>query len=111
MPSSDFQQRRLVGRLATLLCVGLLSLPVTAVQGQQLLLAQQSAGPDAAQAVRISQREALELVRARFPGNVVSISEVQQDGALLQYRVRMDNDGNIFTVYVDAVTGDIRREQ
>jgi uncharacterized membrane protein YkoI len=110
VPSSDFQQRRLVGRLATLLCVGLLSLPVTAVQAQQLLLAQQSAGPDAAQAVRISQREALELVRARFPGNVVSISEVQQDGAL-QYRVRMDNDGNIFTVYVDAVTGDIRREQ
>ncbi len=110
MPSSDFQQRRLGRRLATLLCVGLLSLPVTAVQGQQLLLAQQSTGADAAQAARISQREALELVRARFPGNVVSISEVQQDGTL-QYRVRMDNDGNIFTVYVDAVTGDIRREQ
>ncbi len=110
MRSSDFQQRRLAGRLAALLCVGVLSLPVTAAQGQQLLLAQLSAGADAAQAVRISQREALELVRARFPGNVVSISEVQQDGAL-QYRVRMDNDGNIFTVYVDAVTGNIRREQ
>ncbi len=110
MPSSDFQQCRLARRLLLLLCAGLLILPVTAAQAQQVLLAQQSDGAAAAQAPRISQREALELVRARFPGNVVSISEVQQDGAL-QYRVRMDNDGNIFTVYVDAVTGDIRREQ
>ncbi len=110
MPSSDFQQCRLARRLLLLLCAGLRILPVTAAQAQQVLLAQQSDGAAAAQAPRISQREALELVRARFPGNVVSISEVQQDGAL-QYRVRMDNDGNIFTVYVDAVTGDIRREQ
>lgn len=109
MLRSDFQRCRLARRIATLLCVGLLSLPVAAVQAQQVLLAQQS-GDAAAQAPRISQREALELVRARFPGNVVSISEVQQDGAL-QYRVRMDNDGNIFTVYVDADTGTIRREQ
>ncbi len=107
MPSL-FQHRRLARRLVTLLCVGLLGLPVTAVQAQQVLLAQQSSG--GAQAPRISQREALELVRARFPGNVVSISEVQQDGTL-QYRVRMDNDGNIFTVYVNAETGDIQREQ
>jgi uncharacterized membrane protein YkoI len=110
VPASAFRHRRLVQRLATLLCVGLLGLPATAVQAQPLLLAQQSAGANPAQAPRISQREALELVRARFPGNVVSISEVQQDGAL-QYRVRMDNEGNIFTVYVDAATGDIRREQ
>jgi uncharacterized membrane protein YkoI len=110
VPSSVFQHHRLAQRLATLLCVGLLSLPATAVQAQQVLLAQQSAGANAAEAPRISQREALELVRARFPGNVVSISEVRQDGAL-QYRVRMDNDGNIFTVHVDATTGVIRREQ
>ena len=49
-------------------------------------------------------------MRARFPGKCCSISEVQQDGAL-HYRVRMEKDGNMFTVYVDAVTGDIRREQ
>ncbi len=107
MPSL-FQHCRLAHRLLPLLCAGLLVLPVSVLQAQQVLLAQQSSG--AAQAPRISQREALELVRARFPGNVVSISEVQQDGTL-QYRVRMDNDGNIFTVYVNADTGDIRREQ
>ncbi len=113
MPSL-FQHCRLAHRLLSLLCAGLLVLPVSVLQAQQVqqvqqvLQAQQSSG--AAQAPRISQREALELVRARFPGNVVSISEVQQDGTL-QYRVRMDNDGNIFTVYVNADTGDIRREQ
>src|SRR5690606_36508092 len=28
----------------------------------------------------LSQREALERVRARFPGNIISINEVNQDG-------------------------------
>lgn len=59
---------------------------------------------------RISQRQALELVRARFPGNVVSINQVQLNEAL-QYRVRMDNEGSIYTVYVNADTGVITREQ
>ena len=62
------------------------------------------------QAPQISQRRALELVRARFPGNVVSINQVQQ-GGVLQYRVRMDNEGNIYTVYVNATSGAITREQ
>ncbi len=88
----------------------LLLLPGAAVQAQGYLVAQQSGSPAGAEAPRISQREALELVRARFPGNVVSISEVQQAGGL-EYRVRLDNEGNIYTVYVDAVTGAIRREQ
>ena len=61
------------------------------------------------QATEISQRRALELVRARFPGNVVSINQVRQ-GGVLQYRVRMDNEGNIYTVYVNATSGAITRE-
>lgn len=62
------------------------------------------------QAAQVSQRRALELVRARFPGTVVSINQVQQ-GGVLQYRVRMDNEGNIYTVYVNASSGVITREQ
>ena len=62
------------------------------------------------QAPQVSQRRALELVRARFPGTVVSINQVQQ-GGVLQYRVRMDNEGNIYTVYVNASSGVITREQ
>lgn len=107
---SNSQKPMLLRCLAILACAVLLAMPGGAVQAQGFLVAQQSDRPAAAEAPRISQREALELVRARFPGNVVSISEVQQAGGL-QYRVRMDNEGNIFTVYVDAVSGAIRREQ
>lgn len=70
----------------------------------------QSGDSSQEQAPQISQRQALELVRARFPGNVVSINQVQQ-GGVLQYRVRMDNEGNIYTVYVNATSGAITREQ
>jgi len=76
------------------------------VSAQGIMLAQAADQ----EATAISQRRALELVRARFPGNVVSINQVRQGGAL-QYRVRMDNDGNIYTVYVNAQTGAITREQ
>lgn len=78
------------------------------VAAQPLTLAQTDG--QNAEAAAISQRRALELVRASFPGTVVSINQVQQGGAL-QYRVRMDNEGNIYTVYVNAQTGAITREQ
>ncbi len=68
--------------LALLAFAVLVNLPAGAVQAQGFLVAQQSDSPANAEAPRISQREALELVRARFPGNVVSISEVQQAGGL-----------------------------
>lgn len=83
--------------------------PLSYGQTLQLATAFQDQAP-ADTAPQISQRQALELVRARFSGNVVSINEVQQ-GGVLQYRVRMDNEGNIFTVYVNATTGAITREQ
>lgn len=89
----------------------LLMLCAPAVKAQDYFLAQQSNdAPAASQSVQVSQRQALELVRARFQGNVISINEIQQRGELV-YRVRLDNDGNIFTVYVNAVTGAITREQ
>lgn len=89
----------------------LLLLCLPTARAQDHFLAQQSTdAPAAAQAAQVSQRQALELVRARFPGNVISINEIQQRGELV-YRVRLDNDGNIFTVYVNAVTGAITREQ
>ncbi len=89
---------------------------VPAAQAQQGLLPQQGDAPredrrgQNAQPAAISQRQALDLVRASYPGNVVSINEVQQGGGLF-YRVRMDNEGNIYTLYVDAASGAITREQ
>lgn len=87
----------------------LLVLTAQAAEAQTLMLAQAPADAATEQAPQVSQRQALELVRARFPGNVVSINQVQQ-GGVLQYRVRMDNEGNIYTVYVNASTGAITRE-
>jgi len=57
----------------------------------------------------VNQRQALERVRARYPGNVISINEVRQ-GNRVRYRVRIDNEGNIFTVFVDQATGRVTRE-
>lgn len=100
--------------LVVLLTAPLLGAPEA--QAQQGLLPQQGDAPredrrgQNAQPAAISQRQALELVRASYPGNVVSINEVQQGGGLF-YRVRMDNEGNIYTLYVDAATGAITREQ
>lgn len=62
------------------------------------------------EAPRVTQREALEIARARFPGTVISINEVQPRNAPMRYRIRMDNDGNIFTVFVNSVTGAVTRE-
>lgn len=57
----------------------------------------------------VNQRQALERVRAHFPGNVISINEVVQEERV-RYRIRIDNDGNIYTVFVDQATGVISRE-
>lgn len=92
--------------------MSLLGLTCATADPMQLALGgfqDQSGDNSQEQAPQISQRRALELVRARFPGNVVSINQVQQ-GGVLQYRVRMDNEGNIYTVYVNASNGAITRE-
>lgn len=57
----------------------------------------------------VTRKQALDRVRYRFPGEVISISEIT-DGERPRYRVRLDNEGNIFTVYVDQETGRVSRE-
>ena len=55
-------------------------------------------------APRISQRQAISLARERFAGNVLRISLIGQ-GNNLRYQIRMENEGKIFTVFVNANTG------
>jgi len=103
---------RLLKQALALIMMSLLGAGAAAADPLQLALGiyQDQAGDSSQeQTSSISQRRALELVRARFPGNVVSINQVQQ-GGVLQYRVRMDNEGNIYTVYVNANSGAITRE-
>lgn len=88
-----------------LLVVGVMaSMPVMAVAqpGQVEPAEQQDVGP-------VNREQALERVRARFPGTVISINEVRQNGRL-RYRVRLDNEGNIYTIFVDQATGALSRE-
>jgi uncharacterized iron-regulated membrane protein len=53
---------------------------------------------------RITQQQALEIAGQQFAGNVLRISLVMQ-GNTLRYQIRMENEGKIFTVFVDANTG------
>lgn len=56
--------------------------------------------------VRIGERQAAELARQRFAGNILRISLVGQ-GANQQYQIRMEDKGKVFTVYVNATTGQV----
>lgn len=55
-------------------------------------------------APRITERQALDLAREQVNGNVLRISLVGQGNAL-RYQIRMENEGKIFTVFVNANTG------
>lgn len=57
----------------------------------------------------VTRKQALDRVRYRFPGEVIAISEIT-DAERPRYRIRLDNQGNIFTVYVDQATGRVSRE-
>jgi len=91
--------------LAAVLCGLSWSFPVIAQQQES---STEQPGQDQVDGT-IGERQALELVRARFPGNIISINEVRQDGRV-RFRVRIDNEGNIYTVYVDQATGAVSRE-
>ncbi|TFH71456.1 hypothetical protein E3V39_13210 [Gammaproteobacteria bacterium LSUCC0112] len=79
--------------------------------GSHTVSAQQQENADGSnqQTRAVSERQALEIVRSRFPGNIISINEVRQ-GDRVRFRVRIDNEGNIYTVYVDQATGAVSRE-
>lgn len=52
----------------------------------------------------ISQAQAVNLAKQRFPGNVLRISLVGE-GENQRYQIRMENEGRVFTVFVHVATG------
>ena len=54
----------------------------------------------------ISERQAVTLARQKFEGNILRISLVGE-GANRQYRIRMESEGRVFTVFVNASTGSV----
>ena len=99
---------------AALFCAGIIVLAGPALSLSSEAFAQPAGTQQGGQAQQVApgpvnQKQALERARARFPGNVISINEVRQ-GERVRYRIRMDNEGNIFTVFVDKATGAVSRE-
>jgi len=54
----------------------------------------------------ISERQAVNLARQRFAGNILRISLVGE-GNNKRYQIRMENQGKVFTVFVHATSGRI----
>jgi|TARA_B100000315_G_scaffold226950_1_gene234310 uncharacterized membrane protein YkoI len=52
----------------------------------------------------ISERQAVNLARQRFTGNILRISLIGE-GDNRRYQIRMENEGKVFTVFVHAFTG------
>jgi hypothetical protein len=55
--------------------------------------------------VRVSRRDASERVRQAFPGG--RVLSIRLEGSV--WLVRMDQEGNVFNVLVDANSGQVRR--
>lgn len=97
--------RQFVPAVGCLLLASIVLLGQPAAAQGQASQGEASQGEAAQQAVGpVTERQALQIARARFPGNVISINEVRQNGRV-RFRIRMDNEGNIFTVYIDKATG------
>lgn len=102
------------GRLAALLLF-LCFLTLVTGQGQQAwaqppVPVYDPATDENAEPGPVDQRQALARVRERFPGNVISINEEVTEAGELRFRVRLDNQGNVYTVYVSQATGRVSRE-
>lgn len=54
--------------------------------------------------LQINELQAVNLVRQRFEGNVLRINLVGE-AAARRYQIRMENEGKVFTVFVNASTG------
>ena len=52
----------------------------------------------------ISERQAVNLARQRFAGNILRISLVGE-GNNRRYQIRMENQGKVITVFVHATSG------
>ncbi len=55
---------------------------------------------------RVTERQAVEIARQRFAGNILRISLVGE-GNSQRYQIRMENEGKVFTVFVNVITGRI----
>ena len=55
---------------------------------------------------RVTQQQAGEIARQRFAGSILRISLVGE-GNGQRYQIRMENEGKVFTVFVNVATGRI----
>ena len=55
---------------------------------------------------RVTQRQAVDIAKQRFAGNILRISLVGE-GNNQRYQIRMENEGKVFTVFVNVTTGRI----
>ncbi len=55
---------------------------------------------------RVTQQQAVAIAKQRFAGNVLRISLVGE-GNNQRYQIRMENEGKVFTVFVNVATGRI----
>lgn len=53
---------------------------------------------------RVTERQAVIFARQQFAGNILRISLVGE-GANERYQIRMENEGKVFTVFVNTTTG------
>ncbi|MFK7864752.1 MAG: PepSY domain-containing protein [Pseudohongiellaceae bacterium] len=58
--------------------------------------------------LKVSERQAIEIARGRFAGNVLRIGLIGK-GNSQRYQIRMENEGKVFTVFVNAVSGRVTR--
>tara|TARA_R100001143_G_C3342437_1_gene124973 strand:- start:732 stop:1106 length:375 start_codon:yes stop_codon:yes gene_type:complete len=72
--------------------------PGQAVPGNNLAPPQLDADP------AVSRRQALNLAQDRFQGRVLSVRMIGSD-----WRIRVDQNGTVFNVFVDGSTGEVSR--
>ncbi|PCJ17662.1 MAG: hypothetical protein COA96_17545 [SAR86 cluster bacterium] len=56
----------------------------------------------------ITQRQAVNLAKQQFSGNVLRISLIGE-GENQRYQIRMESEGKVFTVFVHIATGRVTR--
>lgn len=73
----------------------------------QLDINRNDSGRNNAQAnPRVSEQQAAQIARQRFAGNILRISLIGE-GNNQRYQIRMENEGKVFTVFVNVATGRI----
>lgn len=107
--AENFFQKRSGGKSRGFLLLAVLIVPLllpaqSFSQETQIQNSLFTEGSVAEERTRISRREASDLARAAFEGRVLSI---RLERGL--WRVRMDQDGKVFNVFVDANTGKVSR--